>query len=84
MPVSRQCLGGRHVCATTDTHATIEALLEAIRPETICGKPKPEAPFLKNVHVQEEKKVFVESSTRPEAKNDCAGEDRQQFNRPTG
>jgi hypothetical protein len=71
------------VSVTTDTHATIEALLEAIRSETISGKPKPEAPFLKNVHVEEEK-VLLKSPTRPEAKNDSAGEDRQQFNRTIG
>jgi hypothetical protein len=64
--VARQCLGGRHVRVTTDAHATIEALLEAIRPETISIKPKPEASFLKNLHVHEEKIIFVEIPTRPE------------------
>jgi hypothetical protein len=51
------------------------------------GRPTPpfvkkRAPFLKHVHVFERKKEsWSYISTRPKAKNDCAGEDQLQFNR---
>jgi hypothetical protein len=59
--------------------------------EMIGGKPpvaqndRPLAPFLKHVNVYEgEKNIYIswsKFSTRYEAKNRCAGEDQQKFNR---
>jgi hypothetical protein len=51
------------------------------------GRPTPpfvegEALFLKHVHVQEKIKSSSKVSPRPEARNGCADEDQQQFNRP--
>jgi hypothetical protein len=41
-----------------------------------------EAQFLKQVHVLEKIRSWSKVSPRPEARNGCADEDYQQFNRP--
>jgi hypothetical protein len=40
-------------------------------------------PISKHIQSRREQKSWSWITTRPEARNDCAGEGRQQFNRPT-